>query len=150
MQGIRASEKAIRLLLKHEKWRTKAYDDGYGNITIGVGHTKTKYAKGKLITDEKVWDLLIKDIVEVESELTKTVKVELTVNEWDALVCFVFNIGGDKWATSTLLKLLNKDKKADAAKQFPRWKFAGGKESGGLVKRRADEALMFQGVDIFA
>lgn len=150
MQGIRASEKAIQLILRYETWHKKAYDDGYGLMTIGVGHTKTKYQKGKTISDEKVWELFMSDLKDTEETLTETVKVELTVNEWDALVAFVFNIGGKQWKTSTLLKRLNEGEKELAVKQFARWRLVKGVVSNGLVRRRTDEALMFSGVDIFA
>ena len=72
------------------------------------------------------------------------VKVELTQNEFDALVCLCYNIGTGNFVSSTLVKMLKADEpKSDIAAQFLRWNKAGGKELAGLTRRRNAEAELF-------
>lgn len=72
-------------------------------------------------------------------------KVPLSQNQWDALMCFTYNLGSANLGSSTLLKLLNVKDYAGAAEQFSRWNKAGGQVLAGLTKRRAAERAMFLG-----
>ncbi len=149
MKNLKISEDCIRLIIRFETWQKTAYDDGYGYKTIGVGHTKTKYKKGATITDEEVWRLFVADLKACEAVVEKHVKVALQQHEYDALVSFVFNVGSGNFSKSTLLKLVNQNKKIEAVGQFARWRMSAGKVSNGLIRRRSDEAKMFAGEDIF-
>ena len=78
-----------------------------------------------------------------ELTVNSSVKVPINQNQFDALVSLAFNIGGPNFAGSTLVKKLNSGDPRGAADQFPRWKFADGKEMRGLVRRRAAERELF-------
>jgi lysozyme len=149
MTGLKVSEQGIRLIISHEAWRRESYNDGYGFWTIGVGHTRTKPKRGQRISDGEVWRLFVEDLRIVEKDIERLVKVRLEQHEYDALVSFIFNIGGSKFKTSTLLRLLNENKKQEAAAQFARWRMSAGQVSNGLIRRRADEARTFLGENIF-
>lgn len=134
--------------------RLTAYPDpGTGGEpwTIGVGHTGKvdgkKIAKGMKITEEKSRELLKEDIAVAADAVDRLVRVPLTEHQKAALVSFVFNLGEVSFANSTLLRLLNQNMFQQAADQFPRWKFANGKELRGLVNRRAYERQMFLTAD---
>ena len=71
------------------------------------------------------------------------VKVDLTQNEFDALVSLIYNIGAGNFQKSTLLKVLNQEKYDAAANQFLRWNKAGGNVLAGLTKRREHERELF-------
>lgn len=75
--------------------------------------------------------------------MSKYVKVKLTQNQFDALVSFVYNVGVGAFRTSTLLRKLNNGDYVGAAAEFKRWKFGGGKELPGLVRRRKAEEQLF-------
>lgn len=139
---MNTSQQGIELIKKFEGVRYQAYDDGVGVWTIGVGHTKG-VMKGDKIDDRQVDEFLRKDIESAEYAVNSLVKVELRQTQFDALVSLVFNIGSGAFASSTLLKLLNKGRYDMAADQFGRWNMAGGKILLGLTKRRAAERLLF-------
>lgn len=137
------SEAGQRLIAKFEGLRLDSYQDQKGVWTIGYGHTGPDVTPGLSITQELAEHLLSKDLQVAELVVNHTVKVLLDQNEFDALVSFVFNLGGRSLANSTLLTLLNKGDKAGAAAQFKRWNHVGGVENLGLTKRRAAEAELF-------
>lgn len=136
------SQQGIELIKKFEGVRYQAYDDGVGVWTIGVGHTRG-VMKGDKIDDRQVDEFLRQDLESAEYAVNSLVKVELRQTQFDALVSLVFNIGSGAFASSTLLKLLNKGRHEMAADQFGRWNMGGGKVLRGLVTRRAAERLLF-------
>lgn len=147
MKDLKVSTTCIRLILRFETWKHKAYDDGYGYVTIGVGNRKSKPKPNTTITSEMVWWLFVEDLKDVETVVDDLVNVPLNQNEYDALVSFVFNIGSTAFEKSTLLRLLNENKKEAAAKQFKRWCIVKGVKSNGLVKRRQYEQQLFGGIE---
>lgn len=73
----------------------------------------------------------------------KYVIVPLSQNRYDSLCSFIYNVGNSAFETSTLLKLLNQNKILEAAAEFDRWVYAGGKTLDSLVKRRKREKELF-------
>jgi GH24 family phage-related lysozyme (muramidase) len=139
-----------------EGFEAKPYNDSAGHCTIGYGHLLHKGA----CTDEdfenhkdgwtedyanKVFD---KDIIEHEEDVKKHVKVDLTQGEYDALVHFAYNIGGDEFKNSTLLEKLNAGDYNSVPEEMRRWIniTVNGKkqESEGLKKRREREIEMYK------
>jgi lysozyme len=102
-----------------------AYRDSVSVLTIGVGHTSAAgppiVTPGMKITAEQSDEILSRDLVSVENDVNSAVNVPLTQNQFDALVSFVFNIGGTAFRKSTLLKKLNAHDFAGAADQFLVW-----------------------------
>ena len=147
MKDLKVSTTGIRLILKFETWKHKAYDDGYGYVTIGVGNRKSNPKPNTTITSEMVWWLFVEDLKDVEKVIDDNVKVPLNQNEYDALVSFVFNVGTTAFKKSTLLKKLNANDRSGAAKQFERWCMVKGKVSQGLLKRRKLERQLFEGIE---
>lgn len=141
----------LSLIQKHEGLRLEAYPDpGYGwkIASIGFGHTTQAgppvVTKGMRITEAEALRILEDDLLGVEVQVREAVTVPLTDNQLGALVSLVFNIGGGAFRRSTLLKKLNKADYAGAAAEFARWTKSNGKVLPGLVKRRADEAALFE------
>lgn len=114
-----------------------------GTLTIGVGHTGADVHPGMTITKEQSRAFLAADLGNAVSAVREAVKVPLNENQFGALVCFVFNIGGGAFRKSTLLKKLNAGDYAGAEAEFKRWNKSNGKVLPGLEKRRADEAALF-------
>ncbi|UGA37973.1 lysozyme [Chromobacterium haemolyticum] len=143
---MKTSAKGITLIQKSEGLRLKAYQDSVGVWTIGYGHTGPDVKPGMVITQAQADALLARDLERFEAGVARLVKVPLNQNQFDALVCFSFNLGlGALQGSTLLLRLLNAGDYAGAAAQFPRWNKAGGKELPGLTRRRAAEQAMFLG-----
>jgi len=82
-------------------------------------------------------------VLEAEDAVNRLVKVELTQNQFDMLVSFVFNVGEGQFKRSTLLRLLNQGDYEGAANELPKWKFDNGKMIQGLLNRRLEEQKIF-------
>jgi lysozyme len=99
--------------------------------------------EGLTITREQAEQLLLGDVSKAVATVNRVVTVDLTQDEFDALVDFTFNLGCSAFESSTLLKDLNKGDIAGAAAQFERFDHAGGKVVAGLLRRRTAEASLF-------
>lgn len=140
------SKNGLELIKKYEGLRLNAYKDPAGILTIGYGHTKT--VKPGMVINKDMADLLLKiDVMDAENAVRVLVNTELSQNQFDALVSFVFNVGRKNFERSMLLKKLNEGKILEAGEEFMKWtkaKQPGGlKELPGLVKRRAEEKVLF-------
>jgi len=147
---MRTSELGIELIKGHEQLRLTAYLCPADVPTIGYGHTgpdvtRADVASGKTITERQADMMLIADLGSAESAVNKFVTVPLAQHEFDALVCFVFNVGGGAFRSSTLLRLLNQGFKCEVPAQLARWNKASGKILRGLTRRRAEEAVLWAG-----
>ena len=92
----------------------------------------------------KAEELFNKDLIRFEKCVNESVKVPLTQNQYDALICFVFNIGCQAFKDSTMLKHINNNDFKKAAWWFSKWIIAGGKPCEGLINRRAKEKELFE------
>ena len=91
---MKISEKCKKLLIDFEGFRNDAYDDGFGSLTIGIGHCDADVYKGEHLTDREIYALFYKDIERFERNVNYyDYKYKWTQNEFDALVSFAFNIG---------------------------------------------------------
>jgi lysozyme len=126
-----------------EGLRLTAYKDGGGVWTIGYGHTGADVREGLTIPLSEAERLLTRDLRVAENHVNGAVQVKLTQNQFDALVSFVYNVGGDAFRKSTLLKKLNAGDYLGAADQFPRWNKDNGKVVDGLTNRRREERALF-------
>lgn len=146
---MKTSIKAIDVIKKYESFEPCPYLDAAGIPTIGYG--TTYYPNGKRVTmnDEEISKetafYLFSIILEkFEKEVLKYVKKELTQNQFDALVIFIYNVGGGNFKNSTLLKRINENTlHTDIPTEFLRWNKAGEKVLRGLVKRRLEEANIY-------
>lgn len=139
---MKTGEQGIQLITHFEGFFDLAYKDPIGILTIGYGHIKGVYA-GQRITKDQGIAFLREDLAEAEGHVNDAVKVPLTQNQFDALVAFVFNVGGGAFRKSTLLSLLNQGNYDAVPAQLARWNKAGGKELPGLTRRRRSEGVLF-------
>jgi len=126
--------------------KIQAYVCPAGHWTIGWGTTKGVY-RGQIITKEEADALFLADLEMFENAVNRLVKVDLTQNQFDALVSFVYNLGEGAFAKSTLLKRLNSGQFEEVPEQLMRWNKARVKgvlqPLRGLTRRRAAEAALF-------
>jgi lysozyme len=88
-------------------------------------------------------DMLSMDLVPVEDEVKKLVKVALTQNEFDALTSFQYNTGWLAHPSCSLLKHLNAGDYEAAAQNFMLYDEESGRVLTGLKRRRAAEKALF-------
>ncbi|MGJ8518187.1 lysozyme [Carnimonas bestiolae] len=145
MTNMKARIPALALIEEFEDLSFTAYPDpgsGAQPWTIGYGHTGG-VKPGDRATPRQVVAYLQTDIANAERAVNRYVGVDITQNQFDALVDFVFNLGGGSLSTSTLIKKLNAGDIEGAANEFPRWVHSGGKVMNGLVRRRNAEQSLF-------
>ena len=146
---MKTSAEVIALIKKFEGCELEAYQCSASVWTIGYGHT-AGVQEGDTCTQIEAESFLQKDLEEFEATIQKLVKVPLKQNQFDALVSWVYNLGGTNLRRSTLLQRINDDSdssRADIPYQIKRWNRADGKVLDGLVRRREAEALWWQGED---
>lgn len=126
----------------------KAYDDGAGFMTIGVGHL-IKPNEQHLLTKEldstDVDHLLFQDLKDFEIALKKVVDIKkMTQGQFNALISFAFNVGSANLNRSTLLKkVIAKAPRKEIEAEFLKWNKAAGKVMEGLTNRRKKEIKMY-------
>ena len=133
----------VALIEEFEGLRLTAYQDSGGVLTIGYGHTGPDVHAGLTITQAQAQALLQLDLHDAETQIADAVEIELTPNQFSALVSWEFNTGGILETSG--LELIN-------ARAFvPAWDEhlalwvtdADGTELPGLVRRRAAERALF-------
>jgi len=144
---MQISQVGIDLIKRFEGFASEPYYCPGGKLTVGYGHVMTdeEAATVERITKEHAEILLRQDAKIAEEAINKLVSVAIKQNQFDALVSFVFNVGGHAFEKSTMLKLLNNNDIGAAARQFDRWVYAAGKKLEGLARRRAAEKALFLG-----
>ncbi len=152
------SEHGKKKIREWEGSRARPYRDAGGKLTIGVGHllTKSELSSGKIwiqgqaapyaagLSDQQIMDLLGRDLTGAVQAVNDGVEVELSQNQFDALVSFCFNVGGSAFKNSTLLRLLNQGVYGEVPAQLRRWVRCNGKVAQGLVSRREHELELWQ------
>lgn len=144
---------------KSEEERFLAYDDArpdyilqpgdkiIGTLTNGFGHTGRDVYIGQTSTHDMNVTWLLHDSMKAQLAVNTYVDVPLKQYEFDAMVDFVINIGPEAFKNSTVLKLINEGKFAEAADHLNDWVFSKGKKLAGLMVRRAAEEAEFLGKD---
>lgn len=141
---IKAFEGCARL---RKDGMIEAYPDpgtGGDPWTIGWGATGPGVERGTVWTQEQADERLEADLKRYAANVRRAIgDAPTTQDQFDALVSFHYNTGAINRATLT-----EKHKAGDyegAAKEFARWKYAGGRVLKGLVRRRAAEAKLYRG-----
>jgi lysozyme len=176
------SSNAVTLIQQFEGFRTKAYQDSVGNWTIGYGTTflpngvvdprgKTpilpaggrEVRQGDVISPEYATALLEDYLIKERNLLNQYLPgLNLTQNEYDAIVAFSYNVYPGKWANPTLNSNTRKQlfranageiSYEEASKVFLDWDKAGkptkkGEKKEfitlpGLTRRRKAEQFLF-------
>ena len=144
------SDEMTQKIKKFEGYMSKAYADAKGVWTIGYGNTfytnGTPVKPGDTITKGAAEKLFSDVLTDFAGKVADAVRVELNHCQFDALVCFTYNVGIGNLKKSTLLKKVNADPKDETIRvEFNKWIKSGGKTLAGLIKRRKDEADYYFG-----
>lgn len=139
---MKISERGLELIRHFEGFRANPYKCQAGVWTIGYGHTKGVTAETLPITATLAEGYLREDVQWAEKSVQRLVK-KYTQPQFDALVSFVFNLGGGALQRSSLRARLNRGDVQGAAEEFLKWVWAGGAKRKGLVIRRKAEQALF-------
>lgn len=145
-QGLETSPVGVALIQQYEGLSLKAYKCPANVTTIGYGHTK--FAKpGMRITKEQATAYLKYDLHRFENYVTRTIPRRLMWYENDALISFSFNLGyrlKDQLRTAIITQ--NTPIVVYKLKLYVKARVRGVlAELRGLVRRRNDEAKLYQG-----
>jgi GH24 family phage-related lysozyme (muramidase) len=162
--GAFYSDTAIDMIKDYEKFKPEMYTCSGGACTVGYGHkvhcsptgcdkeaeSPFRFNSGAVrpISEKEALKLLEDDMNQkAMAPIKRLVKPEmlskLNQNQRDALISFVFNVGGGNFAKSTLLKRLNAGRFSEVPTEMKKWNKAGGQVRRGLVRRRKSEADLF-------
>ena len=144
---MKTGPKGIKLLKSFEGWRSKAYRDSVGVWTIGYGHTSMagppKVTPNMTITKAQGEAILKKDLKKYEKAVNDYVRVQLTQEQFDALVSFCYNVGPGNFKKSSVLRYVNARRFDDVPSRLMLWNKAGGRVLRGLTRRRAAEGELW-------
>jgi lysozyme len=137
------STDGLQFIQRHEGYSDRIYKDRAGYPTIGYGHlirSGEDFTNG--VTQAHAIQLLSQDTQTAVDSVNNKVKVNLSQTQFDALVDFTYNLGGNNFGQSTLLKNVNGGNPV-ILQNFTDWNHAGGKVVPGLTKRRTDEFNLY-------
>jgi lysozyme len=139
---------ALIVIKEFEGYYDKAYRDPVGIPTIGYGTIMypngAKVKMGEKCSKKEAEHWLMFEIEEIIPRIEKLIKVEVTNNQFCALVSFCYNLGTGALGKSTLLKKLNRgDELGEVGLEFKKWINAGGRPLQGLIRRREAERKLF-------
>lgn len=115
------------------------------NRTIGYGHVITSGETYTYLSQSSALNLLKQDLqIHVASVNVFTTGVNISQQQFDALVDFAYNCGDNALMQSTLLRKIKSGASMDEIKeQFLLWVHSNGIAYTGLYRRRMDEWNMF-------
>lgn len=144
---MRTSSAGLNLIKRFEGFSGSPYLCPAQIWTIGYGHVILPSERAVLtLADEAAAEkLLMRDVGWAEKAVATLIAIPLRQNQFDALVCFTFNLGSGALQRSTLRRVINRGEEEAVAGQWMRFVWAGGKKVLGLVRRRVDELALYQG-----
>lgn len=139
---MKTSPRGIKLICEFEGFRARAYIDPVGIPTLGYGFIEG-VSMGDTITQYEAQQRMGRELQKYERGVMQACRVPVNQNQFDALVCFAFNVGVAGMASSSVIKAFNRGDLQSAARAFGLWNKAGGKVFAGLTRRRAAESALF-------
>lgn len=97
------SPQGLDLLKKLEGFRSKPYKCSAGYPTIGYGHQINPHENFDEVTIDQAEKLLKQDVLWAERAVSARLP-NLKQNQFDALVCLVFNVGVSAFEKSSILR----------------------------------------------
>ena len=142
LKGNMLEDGDLNFIREVEGFNREAYQDEGGVWTIGYGHTR-EVKEGDTISTHKANLYLNTDLIIFEIQLQKLLRVDLTDNQYLALLSFIYNIGATQFADSTVLKYVNEGKFELVPDELRKWNKVNNEVSLGLTRRREKEANLF-------
>lgn len=147
---MRITPAGLALIQRWESCKLSAYLDSGGLPTIGWGTTRypdgTRVQLGDICTQEQA-DMWLRSEVSYTEKLVDDLTTDsLRPEQFDALVCFTYNVGVSAFRRSTLRRLVNTHSYDPGIPQaFRMWVYDNGKFVQGLMNRRNAEIAHYLG-----
>lgn len=138
--GLRVSQSMVKKIAEFEGCLLNTYNDHVGVLTVGIGHTNycNDIKRNTIYTNEQIADFFIRDLKKAEDCLNNKFNGKsMPQHVFDSMTSFTFNLGCRH--NSTIHKYAAQGDWARMCKELPRWVYAGGHKSRGLVNRRRTE-----------
>ncbi|NBC64143.1 MAG: glycoside hydrolase family protein, partial [Bacteroidetes bacterium] len=113
----------------------EAYSDQRGNWYIGYGRSQG-VVEGMTISEAEAEEYLREDLKVFEESVSRMLEVNVSENEFSAMVCLTYNIGPGGFAESTVLRKVNEQEWEEAAEAILLWNKVNGQVNDALVNRR--------------
>lgn len=140
---MRTSEQGLALIRRFEGFAAVPYRCPAGYMTVGYGHVILPHERFDRIDERTAAALLQEDVRIAEREVLRMISRIPHQGAFDALVSFTFNLGGAALQRSSLRRAINGGDDEEAARQWMRWVYAGGRMMAGLVRRREAELALY-------
>jgi lysozyme len=148
---LTTSEAGLNIIKEFEGFESNAYvDPGTGGEPITIGYGTTRYADGRkvrmgdTITEGQASAELKHHVEKIaERDIKRFIDVPLTQFEFDALVSWVYNVGGGNLQASTLRRVVNNGDYLQGGEELLRWNKANGEVMAGLTRRRISERSLY-------
>jgi len=129
--------------LSGEPWTVGWGSTGLDHFNLDAKGQPTRIGPETKWTQEQADERKAKDLEKFSAQVESLLKVQVTDNQFAALVSFAYNCGVANLKSSTLLRKVNEGKFAEAAAEFGKWTKAQGQVMPGLVRRREAEKALF-------
>jgi GH24 family phage-related lysozyme (muramidase) len=143
--GVRAvSPAGLAIIKEFEGFVPHPYRDSVGVWTIGYGETQGIGPSSPNVTERQASQHLKRRVDKDYAPAVYDASRNLTQNQFDALVSFVYNCGTGALSRSTTIgRDLRAGKLETVADDLLSWSKAGGRTLPGLLRRRQEERALF-------
>ncbi|MDA8481403.1 lysozyme, partial [Citrobacter sp. Awk 4] len=152
---MQPTSRCLKLMKSYEQLRSQPYDDQTGRstshycpgATVGYGHlikNRNEFETYRHGINEFTASLLFEsDLYKYIQGVKMEVLVDLTQNEFDALVMMAFNIGKNAFKQSTILRIINGANTRNLRDAWNQFRYSQGRVMRGLINRRTCEMNIF-------
>ena len=145
---MEVNDSTIELIKEFEGFKSEAYRDPVGILTIGYGTTAAAGVGiapklGMTITQDDAEVYLRRAVDKFAAKIRTGITAKINENQFGAFVSLAYNIGPGAFLSSTALRKFNSGDLAGAADAILLFNKAGGKVLNGLVRRREAERKLF-------
>lgn len=143
--GVSAAAMLVAFVGQWEGKRNDPYRDIVGVMTVCYGETRVAMRR---YSDAECNDMLAKGLSEFAAPvLARNPELKGHDAQLVAATSLAYNVGAANYRKSNAAKLFSARRWKEACNAFLAWRFAGGKEVKGLLRRRQDErALCLRGL----
>ena len=142
----RTNDECVEIIKEFGGLSLEAYSDQNGNWYIGYGRSQG-VTEGMTITEAEAEQFLREDLSVFEESVSRMVEVDVSENEFSAMVCLTYNIGPGGFAESTVRRKVNEQEWEEAADAILLWNKINGQVNEALVNRREKERDLFLKLD---
>lgn len=128
---------AVATIGPWEGKRNEPYRDPIGVLTVCYGETRVPMRR---YSDAECWAMLeVAAAGFLEGVRRRNPGIAQHPHQWAAHTSFAYNVGLGTYGRSSVARLFEQGRQADACRFMGRYVYAGGQRLRGLVRRRAAE-----------